>query len=115
MELKIVEGKYVINEFHALSTTEGFEEIIQRITMKLRAKRGSFLPLPDFGSRLYTLGSIKPSLRETAARQFVLEALSDETGLVLESLSLLAGEGDTGTLSLLFSFEGGSFELETGF
>lgn len=56
--------------------------------MKLAARRGGFALLPAFGSRLYQLGSVRVSERETAARQYVAEALAEEENLVLDNLSV---------------------------
>ena len=69
-------------------TVNGYEELAQRVSMKLTARRGGFVLLPEFGSRLYLLHNTKVSERVTAARQYVAEALSDEEDLILEHLSI---------------------------
>ena len=52
MELRLKDGKY--DSIGArLCTVSGAEELAQRVMMKLAARRGSFWPLPDYGSRLY--------------------------------------------------------------
>ena len=39
--------------------------------MKLTARRGQFPFLEDFGSRLWTLGQLRPAERQAAAEQYV--------------------------------------------
>lgn len=106
MELKLEDGKYVPSKFLGLEQVRGTDELLQRIIMKLKARRGSFYPLPEYGSRLHTLSSVKPALRETAARQFVQEALSDEPGLNLDSLEVAYLDGDGINIAAVFSYDG---------
>lgn len=99
MELKLVNGRYIPAKHQGFVQVEGLEELAQRIVMKLTAKRGRFLPLPKYGSRLYLLPTLKPSQRETAAWQFVIEALADESCVELEKLEFNQ-DGETGSLKL---------------
>lgn len=88
MELKLTDGKYTLGTYLAPVELEELDELLQRVIMKLKVRRGTFLPQPDYGSRLHLLSRTKPSNRETAARQYVLEALADETELELSALEL---------------------------
>ena len=106
MELKLIDGRYVRGEFQGFAVVDGIDEIMQRVRMKLVVKKGSFMPLPEYGSRLHTLSAVKPSLRESAARQFVSEALADESALSLESLELIYEEDGTAMLLLSFVYNG---------
>ena len=112
MELKLTDGQYSLDEKHAPEEIGGNEELAQRVALKLQVHRGSFLPLPEYGSRLYTLGRIRPSERETAARQFVLEALGDEDGLSLDTLELTEKDGDA-VLRLTLTSGGETLNVET--
>lgn len=103
MEIKLSNGRYVASQFGGLETVRGDEELAQRIVMKLASRRGGFAPMPDFGSRLYLLTGIKPSERELAARQYIIEALSDEQGLTLTSLELGRAD-DEGEISITAQF-----------
>ena len=60
--------------------------------MKLTAHGGSF-PLERFGSRLWTLDRLRPAERQAAAEQYVLEALRDEPGLMVEQVTLAENGG----------------------
>lgn len=114
MELKLENGKYVPGEYQGLGKVEGTDEIKQRILMKLRVKKGAFIPMPEYGSRLYSLSSVKPSLRGAAAKQFVLEALSGEKDLELTKLELFEQNEGEILLGMSFSWKGGEdFGLET--
>lgn len=84
MELEVKNGNYVPLEKGGISTVDGYRENIQRIMMRLQARRGGFYPLPDFGSRLYTLLGMKSGDRHGAARQFVYEALEQENCEILQ-------------------------------
>ena len=76
MELKLQDGRYVFDRSGALQTVEGREELLQRALMRLAARRGSFLPDPEYGSRLYLLGRLKPAQRAAAAKLYAAEALN---------------------------------------
>lgn len=103
MELKLVNGQYVPARHQGFARVEGLEELAQRIVMKLTARRGRFMPLPSYGSRLYLLPTLKPSQRETAAWQYVVEALADESCVRLEQLEFNS-EGNLGNMTLNFVY-----------
>ena len=69
--------------------------------------------MPEYGSRLYMLPSMRPSHRENAAKQYIAEALSDETGLTLESLELEESTQGQLLLTMDFSYNGQSVEART--
>lgn len=87
------------------STSSDGEELLQRVLFKLTARRGAFPPLPDLGSRLYLLSRGKPSARTALARQYVTEALSDETDLQIEDV---LWDETTGQVTVSLQWEGES-------
>jgi len=89
LELKLVDGNYLPFKNGGLQSVRGIDETAQRIVMKLSAKRGQFLPMPEFGSLLHTLPLYKPSLQKVAAIGFVKECLADEPDIVIRDLDLL--------------------------
>ena len=99
-ELKLKNGDYVPETGGDLYRVSGTEELVQRALMRLAARRGGFAPLPDYGSRLHTLGRIRPSQREAAAWQFALEALAPETEIALTALEYLPGDDGSAVLRL---------------
>lgn len=78
MELKLENGEYSARAYGGTETVSGTEETLQRVLMRLKARRGGFLPMPEFGSRLHELCGMKKSDRGSYAKQFVFEALSPE-------------------------------------
>lgn len=91
MELKLENGRYVMDAGGVPAKVRGTEELLQRARMRLAAKRGSFWPDPEYGSRLYLLGKLKPSQRAAAARQYAAEALKPETELRLGTVTYREG------------------------
>lgn len=77
----------------------GDEEILQRVLMRLKARRGGFLPAPEFGSRLHELCGMKPSERSFYAKQFVYEALEAEKGVSVLEVEYSEGEGETALIT----------------
>ena len=76
---------------------------MQRITMKLTARRGGFSAMPEYGSQLHRLGSVRASERESVAAQYVTEALSDEPKVQLKALSLTENPDGSAALELCFA------------
>ena len=107
MELKFDAGAYVKNKSGGFATVSGKDETVQRVLMKLTARRGAFSPLPEFGSELYTLPRLKRSQRETAARHMVHDALSDETDVTVTDVSYTEKDGDTGVVTVALSIGSG--------
>lgn len=115
MELEIKNGRYVEKPYGGVSTVDGQQEKIQRIMMRLAARRGGFAPMPDFGSRLYTLTGMKPSVRKSAAQQAVHEALADEEGVSVKNVECSDGEGESIVVSVILSIAGEEVELKYDF
>ena len=114
MEMKLSDGRYVPDGLGGFETAEGTEEILARVLFCLTARRGAFPLLPELGSRLYLLGQYKPSARAAAARQFVSEALAEETEASVKSVEVTdIGEGKLlVTVTLDCSGTAGSVSLE---
>lgn len=89
MEIALENGRYVPADTGGLEEVSGTRELAQRLAMKLAARRGGFAPLPDYGSRLYTLtASARPSERAAAARQLAAEALADEPDVAVRDAAV---------------------------
>ena len=67
--------------------------------------------MEDFGSRLWTLGQLRPAERQAAAEQYVAEALADEVGLKVDSVTL-ADSGGTAKLTVAATVEGTQLTAE---
>ncbi len=90
--LMLVNGDYV-PQGNGLQSAKGDEAVLQRMLMKLTARRGQFPFMENFGSRLWTLDRLRPAERQAAAEQYVLEALRDEPGLMVEQVTLAENGG----------------------
>ena len=99
MELRIEDGDYLPDGRGGLVRAQ--EELLQRALLRLTARRGCFPFLPDFGSRLYLLGSVAPSARDVAAERYVTEALAPETALRVTRVRLREDGSLTVTMDCL--------------
>lgn len=107
MELKFDSGEYVKNAYGGFRTVSGRDELLQRALMRLSARRGSFFPLPDFGSELHTLFSMKKSQRAAAARRMVYEALEPEKELAAENVDYRETGDGTALVTVTLRLAGG--------
>lgn len=111
MELKLRSGAYVLSGAGLPESVQGTEETLQRALLRLSARRGRFAPAPDYGSRLYTLGTLRPSQRSAAARLFVTEALAGEAGIGVEAVTYTPGEGNSAAVAVALSLGGQAAEI----
>lgn len=93
--LAIRNGDYVPDGVGGLRRAEGREALLERVLYRLMARRGQFPFLQDLGSRLWQLGRVGAAGRQSAAEQYVAEALAAETGLTVETVTLRQAEGRT--------------------
>ena len=108
--LAVINGDYAA-QGNNLRTVSGSEALLQQIQMKLTAHRGQFPFLEKFGSRLWTLTRLHPAERQAAAEQYVAEALSDDTELRVESVTLEENDGTT-RLTAAVAVQGGHLTAE---
>lgn len=106
MELRLKNGDYVPNGAGGLRRVAGSEELLQRVLFKLAARRGSFPFWDALGSRLWQLGQVPAAQRQSAAKQYVAEALADESGLRVETVELAAERDGTAELTVELSYGG---------
>lgn len=92
MELMIRNGDYVADG-EGLCRVSGREALLQRVLFRLMAHRGSFPFWEGLGSRLWQLGQLPAAARQTAAKQYVTEALAEERDLRVEAVTLTERDG----------------------
>ena len=85
-------GDYLPDGIGGEQRVDGTEALLARALFRLSVRRGSFPFLPEFGSRLYLLGTVAPSVRALAAERYVTEALAPETALRVEQVRLRGSE-----------------------
>lgn len=105
MELVLRNGDYVSNGTAGLRRVQGTDALLQRVLFRLKAKRGAFPFWETLGSRLWQLGQLPSSARQTAAKQYVAEALAEERGLTVENV-ILTQAGSVASLIAELSYEG---------
>lgn len=94
MEFQIKDGDYVPDGQGGLRTLEGAQEVLARVLFRLKARRGKMPFLPELGSQLYLLLREKPSIRPALARQYVAQALEEETDVTVTEVELTeTGDG----------------------
>lgn len=103
MSLYLKDGDYVPDGNGGFVTLAVGEDILARMLLKLKARRGAFSLLPEFGSRLYRLPGEKASRRGTVAKQYVEEALADEKDL---SVQEVLWHEETGKLEAVLQWQG---------
>ena len=87
--LRMKNGDYV-PKGSGLETVSGSEAVLQRVLLRLTARRGAFPFMESFGSRLWTLGQLKAAERQAAA----------ETGLTVDSVTLTQSGGECAALTV---------------
>ena len=110
MELKIRSRDYVSDGAGGLVRVSGWDELLERVLFKLSVRRGSFALAPELGSKLHLLWREKGESRATAAKQFVAEALAEETDLTVSDVTL-EQKGDLLTLRIALLHEGEEREI----
>lgn len=110
MELKLRDGDYLADGAGGLERAHGDAALLARVLFRLSARRGGFAPLPELGSRLHLLGREKPAMRQTAAAQYVAEALADENVTVTQ-VTLTQGEAGAAALKVQLRAEKTQWQL----
>lgn len=80
-------GDYVVRGGGGIVRLRGNNALAANCLFRLQCRRGSFPFLPELGSRLWQLGTERPSNREACARQYCMEALQD-TGVEVIAVSV---------------------------
>lgn len=111
MEMKLQNGDYLSNEAGGMQRVRGKDALLQRVQLKLMARRGNFPFMEEFGSRLWQLGQLPAGDRANAAKQYVAEALEGEAELTVEEVVLSMGNDDTMQLTVNLSWNGEHLSL----
>lgn len=110
MELKLRNGDYVPDGVGGLRAAHGQEALLQRILYRLTARRGQFPFCETLGSRLWQLGRLPAAERQSAAKQYVAEALAEEN-VQVRTVVLTQNENGTTDLKAELEWQGEPLEL----
>lgn len=93
MSMILQNGDYVPDGNGGFRGATEQEALLQRVLFRLSARRGGFALLPQFGSRLHRLPAERSSRRAELAKQYVEEALAEETGLMVQEVEWREEDG----------------------
>ena len=100
METLLENGGQKLAHDGSLALVEGEQALLQRACLRLTLRRGSLPGVPDFGSRLWSLGKSGEHL-EAAALEAAREALAPMKELSVVEVKASRREGKLGLRVLL--------------
>lgn len=108
-----MDRKDYVAEGGSVASASGGSALLSDILFRLSARRGGFVLLPEFGSRMHLLRHEKPSAWATLARQYAVEALEELTDVEVSDANVTAvGEGLLVQVELSWRGEPLAVELE---
>lgn len=113
MDLMIENGDYVPDGKGGLKVAEGAEAMLQRVLYRLSVPLGSFLPLPEFGSKLPFLSREKASSWEALASLYVRQALAEESEVSLVGVEISPVEDGQASLVVYLEYQGETVSFST--
>ncbi len=103
---KLINGDYQLNETHtALKQCDYTDELLQDAYILLSAKRGSFYPNKNFGSKIDTINS-EP--KDEYLRSYAQQALGELDGVYVKSAHF---EGSTAVINLILNDKEGTVRI----
>ena len=94
-----------------VASASGGSALLSDVLFRLSARRGGFVLLPEFGSRMYLLRREKPSARAALARQYAAEALADLTDVEVTDAAVSA-EGEVLRVQVKLTRQGEPLAVE---
>ena len=95
MDTLLKNGDFVKNAFGHPVTVEGYNEILQRVLIRLAVKRGSFILDKYLGSNLYMISNGNRVTAESEAVLYAREALMDMVNVQVLSANVQLSDLDT--------------------
>lgn len=111
MSILLENQDYVPDGEGSVSSVSGGDAILSDVLFRLTARRGSFVLLPEFGSRMYLLRGEKPSARTLLARQYAVEALADMEDIAVTDAAVTT-EGEKLLIHVELTWQGQSLAVE---
>lgn len=103
MDTALSNGDFICDTRKNLVELTGYDELLQRVLIRLGVKKGSFVYDKNLGSRLYTLKASSGNLNEKALA-LVREALLDMPEVLVESVhTALTNGGENLALNVALS------------
>lgn len=103
MDTAISNGDFIRDSKGYPVELTGYDELLQRVLMRLMIKKGSFIYDTSLGSRLYTLKATQSNVKEHAL-SLVREALININEVVVDDVNTkLINDGENLELTVLLS------------
>ena len=103
MDTAISNGDFICDSKGLPFELTGYDELLQRVLIRLTVKKGSFIYDTSLGSRLYTLKATDGNIKERAL-SLVREALINISEVVVEDvLTTLTNDGENLELTVILS------------
>lgn len=113
MSMLMDQKDYVADGTGSVTPVSGGNAVLSDILFRLSARRGGFVLMPEFGSRMYLLRSEKPSAWAVLAQQYAAEALADMDDVTVTNATVTAaGEQLKVNVELVWQGETLAAELE---
>lgn len=103
MDTAINSGDFICDSKGYLIELSGYDELLQRVLIRLTVKQGSFAYDTSLGSRLYTLKPTDINIKNRAL-SMIREALADVTEVIVDNVyTTLTNEGENLDLTVMLS------------
>ena len=102
MDYLIVDDDIVVDCDGNIKKTQGDDETLQRIKIKLMSQKGFFSLDKDLGSELYKALSSKPSHVENEVKRYIYEALFGEE-ILIDDIKITVTDNINVKLSLILN------------
>ncbi len=103
LDTAISSGDFICDSKGYLIELSGYDELLQRILIRLTIKQGSFVYDTSLGSRLYTLKPTDINIKNRAL-SMIREALADVTEVIVDDVyTALTNEGENLELTVMLS------------
>lgn len=103
MDTAVSNGDFVFDSRKKLIEIDGYEEILQRVLIRLGVKKGSFVYDESLGSKLSTLKATDKNINYKALT-LVKEALIDISEVIVDNVySTLSNDGENLELNIILS------------
>ncbi len=90
MSIQMDQKDYVADGVGSVVSVSGGNALLSDILFRLSARRGGFVLMPEFGSRMHLLRQEKPSAWSALACQYAAEALEELTDVTVTDAAVTA-------------------------
>ncbi len=111
MDTALLDGEYELNDRGLPFLVDGLSELMQRVALRLKTKKGSYIYLRELGSELEGVDDVEDAVH-SRAELLAREAVADIPQRYIESLSASMTEEGRLKISLCLNLDGEQGQLE---